>query len=91
LPGDFVAQPYYRFQYTDFVNSQTTVNRSGAVDKSDESLCLHTVGFSLGWFPCANFGARAFAGYNWQQSKENSALEYEKLDIGAGVAATLRF
>ena len=46
---------------------------------------------SSGWFPCENFSARAFAGYNWQEADENSANEYEKLDIGAGVAATLRF
>jgi hypothetical protein len=91
LPGDFVAQPYYRFQYTDYVNPQAKFRSFGGVAKFDESLYLHTVGFSLGWFPCENFGARAFAGYNWQQAKENTQSEYEKLDLGAGIAATLRF
>ncbi len=91
LPCDLVAQPYYRFQYTDFVNAQPSFGRFGSVVEFDESLYLHTVGFSLGWFPCENFGARAFAGYNWQEAKENAKAEYEKLDIGAGVAATLRF
>ncbi len=91
LPGHFVAQPYYRFQYTDYVNPQPAFQRFGGVTKFDESLYLHTVGFSLGWFPCENFGARAFAGYNWQEAKESVQSEYEKLDLGGGVAATLRF
>jgi hypothetical protein len=91
LPCDFVAQPYYRFQYTDYVNPQPSFARFGSVVNFDESLYLHTVGFSVGWFPCENFGARAFAGYNWQEAKENAKAEYEKLDIGAGIAATLRF
>jgi hypothetical protein len=91
LPCNFVAQPYYRFQYTDYVNPQPSFGRFGGVTEFDESLCLHTVGFSLGWFPCENFSARAFAGYNWQEADENRANEYEKLDIGAGLAATLRF
>ncbi len=91
LPHNLVAQPYYRFQYTDYVNPQPSFGRFGAVTEFDESLFLHTVGLSLGWFPCENFSARAFAGYNWQEADENSANEYEKLDIGGGVAATLRF
>jgi hypothetical protein len=91
LPCNFVAQPYYRFQYTDYVNPQPNFQRFGGVVEFDESLCLHTVGFSLGWFPCENFSARAFTGYNWQDAKESAKAEYEKLDIGAGIAATLRF
>ncbi|HMJ88924.1 MAG TPA: hypothetical protein VK530_03865, partial [Candidatus Acidoferrum sp.] len=41
LPCKLVAQPFYRFQLNDFANT-------------DESYDIHTVGFSLGWFPCAN-------------------------------------
>ena len=91
LPHNFVAQPYYRFQYTDFVNPQPSFGRFGGVTEVDESLFLHTVGFSVGWFPCETFGARMFAGYNWQTADERKAAEYNKLDIGAGVGATLRF
>jgi hypothetical protein len=91
LPCDFVAQPYYRFQYTDYVNPQPNIQRSGAIVEFDESLYLHTMGLSVGWFPCENFSARAFAAYNWQGAKESAKAEYEKLDIGAGLAATLRF
>lgn len=78
LPHTFVAQPYYRFQLNDFANG-------------DESYNIHTVGFALGWFPCANFGMRGFVGYNWSESDNSAATEYTKLDAGGGVSATLRF
>lgn len=77
LPCKFVAQPYYRFQYTDLVNLS-------------ETLRLHTVGLGLGWIPCANFSLRGFVGYNWQDASLEIA-EYEKLDAGAGLNVTLRF
>jgi len=77
LPANLVAQPYYRFQYTDFANL-------------GEDLRLHTVGFGLGWIPCENFALRGFVGYNWQDASISSA-EYEKLDAGGGVNVTFRF
>ena len=95
LPAHFVAQPYYRFQYSDFVNRQTLVTPGGRRERFYEALFLHTVGGSLGWFPCENFSARVFAGYNWQEAahrwRDNTSPEYERLDIGAGATATLRF
>lgn len=83
LPHHFAAQPYYRFQYTDFVNG-------------DDSTYLHTAGFALGWFPCQNFSVRGFVSYNWQIVSGHTGItspgvNYEKLDGGGGVNATLRF
>jgi len=93
LPAHLVAQPYYRFQYTDYANRQ--ILASGSPETFAEALFLHTVGSSLGWFPCENFSARVFAAYNWQEAahrwRDNRSPEYERLDIGAGVTATLRF
>lgn len=77
LPHHLVAQPYYRYQFTDFVNE-------------GESVRLHAVGFGLGWIPCENFSMRGFIGYHWQNS-DNRAVEYEQLNVGAGVNVTLRF
>jgi len=78
LPAKFVAQPFYRFQYSDFVNT-------------DERLRLHTVGLGLGWIPYENFAMRVFGAYNWQDASNNRGPEYEKLDAGAGLNVTLRF
>jgi len=78
LPCKFVAQPFYRFQFNDFVNAP-------------DNYYVQTVGFSLGWFPCSNFGMRGFVGYNWSDAENPRAVEYTKLDAGAGVTATLRF
>jgi hypothetical protein len=77
LPHHFVAQPYYRFQYSEFVNA-------------DDCLRLHTVGLGIGWIPCENFSVRGFVGYNWQDAS-NSNAEYEKLDAGGGINLTFRF
>ena len=77
LPCHFVAQPFYRYQYTDFVNT-------------DDNVRLHTVGFGVGWIPCANFAVRGFVGYNWQKS-DNHTAEYEQLNAGGGVNVTWRF
>lgn len=77
LPHHLVAQPYYRYQFTDFVNDADSVQ-------------LHTVGLGVGWIPCANFAVRGFFGYNWQRS-DNRAAEYEQLNAGGGVNVTLRF
>ncbi len=77
LPCDFVVQPYYRFQFTDF-----------AVREKSEF--LHTAGLSLGWFPCENFAARIFANYNWNKS-ELVFRDYEQFNGGAGVNVTFRF
>ena len=77
LPHHFVAQPYYRFQFNDFVNT--------------DNYLIQTVGLSVGWYPCANFSLRSFAGYNWSLAENSDAVEYTKLDVGAGVSATIRF
>jgi hypothetical protein len=77
LPRHFVVQPYYRYQFTDFVNLEDCVR-------------LHTLGVGVGWIPCESFAIRAFFGYNWQRS-DNRSAEYEKLDAGAGVNLTVRF
>jgi hypothetical protein len=77
LPHHFVAQPYYRYQFTEFVNDADSVR-------------LHTVGLGLGWLPCENFSVRGFVGYNWQKS-DNRFVEYEQLNTGGGVNVTWRF
>jgi hypothetical protein len=81
LPFDMVAQPYYRFQYTDFDSLPfgTSFQES-----------LHTAGFGLGWYPCENFSARVFANYNWNDS-DALAREYEQLNVGGGINVTFRF
>ena len=78
LPCHVVVQPYYRFQYTDFVNANA-------------ELYLHTAGLGVGWYPCASFSVRGFFGYNWQSSNRNNVAEYEQLNAGGGVNVTLRF
>jgi hypothetical protein len=77
LPCDVAVQPFYRFQLNDFVHT--------------ENYLIHTVGFSAGWYPCANFSLRGFVGYNWSDAENSRAVEYTKLDAGGGVTATLRF
>lgn len=77
LPHHVVAQPFYRYQFTDFVNGNDNVR-------------LHTVGLGVGWIPCENFSVRGFIGYNWQKS-DNRAVQYEQLNAGGGVNVTLRF
>jgi hypothetical protein len=76
LPGDIAVQPFYRFQFNDFVNIDNYI--------------IHTAGLSAGWYPCANFSVRAFGGYHWSES-DSLAAEYTKLDLGGGLTATLRF
>ena len=77
LPHDFVVQPYYRFQFTDFV-------------VREKSEFLHTAGLSVGWFPCEYFSARLFANYNWNDS-DLRARDYEQFNGGGGVNLTFRF
>ena len=77
LPHHLVAQPYYRFQFNDFVNTGNYL--------------IQTVGLSVGWYPCANFALRGFVGYNWSSAENSDAVEYTKLDAGGGVSATIRF
>ena len=77
LPHDFALQPYYRFQLNDFVHTGNYL--------------IHTVGLSAGWYPWENFSVRGFVGYNWSDAEDSAAVEYEKLDAGAGFTATLRF
>jgi hypothetical protein len=77
LPCDVAVQPFYRFQYNDFVNT--------------DNYLVHTVGLSAGWYPCANFSVRGFVGYHWSEAENSRAVEYTKLDAGAGLTATLRF
>jgi hypothetical protein len=81
LPGDFVVQPYYRFQYTDFTSD---------LFEDGFSEFLHTAGLGIGWYPCANFSARLFANYNWNDS-DSIFREYEQFNAGGGVNLTLRF
>ena len=77
LPCNFVVQPYYRFQFTDYANF-------------DVSESLHTAGLGLGWYPCENFSARLFANYNWNDA-DGQGRDYEQLNVGGGVNFTLRF
>jgi hypothetical protein len=81
LPADLVVQPYYRFQYTDFTSLPFS---------AENSECLQTVGVGLGWYPCANFSARVFANYNWNES-DVARRDYEQSNAGGGVNVTLRF
>jgi hypothetical protein len=77
LPFNLAAQPYYRFQFNDFEHA--------------DNYLIHTVGFSAGWYPCESFSVRGFVGYNWSDASDSRVAEYEKLDAGGGVTATLRF
>ncbi len=77
LPGNFVVQPYYRFQFTDYANNDLRER-------------LHTAGLGLGWYPCENFSARIFGNYNWNDS-DSPFREYEQLNAGGGLNVTLRF
>lgn len=77
LPCNFVVQPYYRFQYTDFVNFEISEN-------------LHTAGLGVGWYPCENFSARLFANYNWNDA-DGQLRDYEQLNVGGGFNLTVRF
>ena len=76
LPCNFVVQPYYRFQYTDFVNFEISEN-------------LHTAGLGIGWYPCENFSARLFANYNWNDA-DGQLRDYEQLNVGGGLNLTVR-
>jgi hypothetical protein len=77
LPCSIAVQPYYRFQFNDFEHT--------------ENYLIHTAGFSAGWYPCENFSVRGFVGYNWSDASDSRVAEYEKLDAGGGLTATLRF
>jgi hypothetical protein len=77
LPCSIAVQPYYRFQFNDFEHT--------------DNYLVHTAGFSAGWYPCENFSVRGFVGYNWSDASDSRVVEYEKLDAGGGLTATLRF
>ena len=81
LPANFVVQPYYRIQFTEYTSLP------GGASASD---LLHTAGIGLGWYPCENFSARVFANYNWNDP-DGGADGYEQWNAGGGVAATVRF
>ncbi len=81
LPCHLVAQPYYRFQYTEY---------TAVPDSSNPSEFLHTAGLAFGWYPCENFSARLFGNYNWNHA-DAGIREYEQLNVGGGVNVTLRF
>lgn len=81
LPANFVVQPYYRLQFTDYTSLPLN---------NELSEYLHTAGLGIGWYPCANFSARLFANYNWNDS-DSAFREYEQLNAGGGVNLTLRF
>lgn len=77
LPCNFVMQPYYRFQFTEYANFDVSEN-------------LHTAGLGLGWYPCENFSVRLFANFNWNDS-DSLLREYEQLNVGGGFNLSLRF
>ena len=75
----WVAQPYYRFQFTDYTHNR------GRKD------FLHTFGLGLNYFFTDTFGVRAFASYDLRESNDPLAADYRKLDAGMGLNLTLRF
>ena len=77
LPCNFVVQPYYRFQLTDYT-------------KFDVTETLHSAGLGIGWYPCENFSARLFGNYNWNNAN-GVVRDYEQLNVGGGVNFSLRF
>ena len=72
-----VVQPYYRFKYTHF----TKVNQEDY---------LNSFGLAIYAIVCSNFDVRAFVGYELRRSSVGAA-EYNKLDAGGGLMATIRF
>ena len=79
LTPQLVAQPYYRFKFTQFI---------GDLDRDDY---LHSVGLVVHYFFNQYASIRAFAGYDWRDSSLSSVPEYQKLDAGGGVTLALRF
>ncbi len=75
-----LVQPFYRFQYTHFIDSP---------GRND---IQNTVGVFLTYNVCANASVRTFALYDNRDTDQNTlASDYDKFDAGLGVMVNVRF
>ncbi len=74
-----LAQPYYRFKYTDFTR------------KSDWEDCLHSTGISVQYLVTRWLSARVFVAYDAKESTNPGVDDYTKIDAGGGLTVNLRF
>lgn len=74
-----VLQPYYRLQYTDYT-----------VD-GDRNDILHTLGMSATWHFSQWGNLRYFVNWDKRDSDDPTIADYEKIDTGLGLNATIRF
>jgi hypothetical protein len=75
-----VLQPYYRFQWSEYMNWP---NR-----RSD---LLHSFGFMTGYFFTDKLSARVFITYDKRNTTEPILPDYENYNIGIGLNFTYRF
>jgi hypothetical protein len=76
----FVAQPYYRFKHTHFMDVF-----GGREDY------LHSLGLGLYAFLTQRLSVRAFLNYDLRNSSNRYISDYRKLDLGGGANFTVRF
>ncbi len=76
----FLAQPFYRFQYTYYTGSRSRHDT------------LHTVGMTLSYHFAKWASLRTTASYEIKDSGDETILtDYEKLDVGLGASLVFRF
>ena len=89
-----VLQPYYRLQYTHFVEEEPTVIIGfppTAVGGDNRNDLLNTIGLAAHCALSRNVSLRAFIAYDILQTNSQLAQDYEKLDVGGGLNLTIRF
>ena len=75
-----VAQPFYRFQLSNYTDS--------GANRNDY---LHTVGASLAWVFNQHVSVRLFSTYDHKDSDNTLIPDYRKFDIGGGFSLNCRF
>ena len=82
---NLVAQPYYRYTFTDYSNFETYLKRSDM---------LHSVGMSLAYYFNNWASIRGFVSYDTNNSHGNpssSSFNYENINTGGGVNLTFKY
>lgn len=74
----WVAQPYYRLQFTDYTH------------ESREDF-LHSFGLAVAWFCNKYVNVRGFIGYDLRESNDSRVADYRVLNAGGGVNVNFRF
>ena len=79
----FVAQPYYRLQYSYY--------QFNAAHNADRNDLLNSVGLSLGYYFTPSFSLRTFVNYDARITDDNGTPSYRDYSVGLDLTYTFRF